>query len=56
MSQAGQLEAIGAYVDEHAEAMLDQLKTLVRQPSISAQDVGVKECADLLAGMILSRG
>src|SRR5215216_2828706 len=56
MSQAGQLEAIGAYVDEHADAMLDQLKTLVRQPSISAQDGGVKECAELLAGMMRDDG
>ena len=56
MSQAGQLEAIWAYVDEHAESMLDQLKTLVRQPSISAQDVGVKECAELLAGMMRDDG
>jgi acetylornithine deacetylase/succinyl-diaminopimelate desuccinylase-like protein len=56
MSQAGQLEAVWAYVDEHADAMLEQLKTLVRQPSISAQDVGVKECADLLAGMMRADG
>jgi acetylornithine deacetylase/succinyl-diaminopimelate desuccinylase-like protein len=56
MSEAGHLAAINAYVDEHADAMLDQLKTLVRQPSISAQDVGVKECADLLAGMMRDDG
>src|SRR4051812_28514548 len=56
MSQAGQLGAIWAYVDQHAEAMLDQLKTLVRQPSISAQDVGVRECAELLAGMMRADG
>ena len=51
-----QLEAVWAYVDEHAEEMLEQLKTLVRQPSISAQDVGVKECAELLAGMMRADG
>jgi acetylornithine deacetylase/succinyl-diaminopimelate desuccinylase-like protein len=51
-----QLEAIRAYVDEHAEAMLEQLIVLVRQPSISAQDVGVKECAELLAGMMREDG
>src|SRR2546423_1546090 len=56
MSEAGQLEAVWAYVDEHADAMLEQLKTLVRQPSISAQDVGVKECAELLAGMMRDDG
>jgi acetylornithine deacetylase/succinyl-diaminopimelate desuccinylase-like protein len=56
MSQDDQLQAISAYVDEHAEPMLEQLKTLVRQPSISAQDVGVKECADLLAEMMRADG
>src|SRR5689334_11778546 len=51
-----QLEQVWAYVDEHAEEMLEQLKMLVRQPSISAQDVGVKECAELLAGMMRADG
>jgi acetylornithine deacetylase/succinyl-diaminopimelate desuccinylase-like protein len=53
---ADQLKAISAYVDEHAESMLEQLKTLVRQRSISAQDDGVKECAELLAGMMRDDG
>jgi acetylornithine deacetylase/succinyl-diaminopimelate desuccinylase-like protein len=56
MTATDQLQAISAYVDEHAEPMLEQLKTLVRQPSISAQDVGVKECAELLAGMMRADG
>src|SRR3954471_1195201 len=59
MSQADHgeyLGAISAYVDEHAESMLEQLKTLVRQPSISAQNVGVKECAELLAQMMRDDG
>src|ERR671931_589987 len=51
-----QLEQVWAYVDRHADGMLEQLKTLVRQPSISAQDVGVKECAELLAGMMREDG
>jgi len=53
---ASQLEEVWAYVDEHADEMLEQLETLVRQPSISAQDVGVKECAELLAGMMRADG
>src|SRR5436190_8908206 len=56
VSETSQLDAISAYVDAHADAMLEQLKTLVRQPSISAQDVGVKECAELLAGMMRADG
>src|ERR671932_1761321 len=50
------LEQVWDYVDRHADGMLEQLKTLVRQPSISAQDVGVKECAELLAGMMRTDG
>jgi hypothetical protein len=54
--QTGHLAAISAYVDEHAESMLEQLKTLVRQLSISTQDAGVKECAELPAGMMRDDG
>ena len=50
------LARISAYVDEHADEMLEQWKTLVRQPSISAQDVGVAECAALLAEMMRADG
>ncbi|MCC7370310.1 MAG: M20/M25/M40 family metallo-hydrolase [Chloroflexi bacterium] len=51
-----QLNAVWAYVDAHQDEMLEQLKTLVRQPSISAQNVGVRECAELLAGMMRADG
>src|SRR5437762_9284905 len=51
-----QLEQVWDYVDRHADEMLEQLKTLVRQPSISAQDVGVRECAELLAEMMRDDG
>ncbi len=40
------------YVDAHRAEALDTLKTLIRQPSISAQNKGVKECARLLAGIL----
>jgi acetylornithine deacetylase/succinyl-diaminopimelate desuccinylase-like protein len=52
----GQLAAVWAYVDAHQDQMLEQLKALVRQPSISAQNVGVQECAELLAGMMRADG
>jgi acetylornithine deacetylase/succinyl-diaminopimelate desuccinylase-like protein len=44
------------YLDDHAEDSLKALFDLIRQPSISAQDRGVKECAELLAGMMRERG
>lgn len=43
------MDAIFRYVDQHRERFLRELFDLLRQPSISAQDVGVGECAGLLA-------
>ncbi|BCV23589.1 MAG TPA: M20/M25/M40 family metallo-hydrolase [Firmicutes bacterium] len=43
------LEPVYAYVDAHADALLADLFRLLRQRSISTQDDGVKECAELLA-------
>lgn len=56
MSGSEHLAAIGAYVDAHADAMLEEWKTLVRQPSISAQNVGVRECAAIVAEMMRADG
>jgi acetylornithine deacetylase/succinyl-diaminopimelate desuccinylase-like protein len=43
------IERAHRYIDDHRNEALDALARLVRQPSISAQDAGVKECARLLA-------
>ncbi len=43
-------------VDDHRERSLEILKDLVRQPSISAQDKGVGECASLLSGIMRDLG
>jgi len=42
-------ERVHRYIDDHRQGALDTLQTLIRQPSISAQNQGVKECARLLA-------
>jgi len=47
---------VHAYLDDHQDDSLNTLFTLLRQPSISAQDTGVKQCAELLAGMMRDRG
>jgi acetylornithine deacetylase/succinyl-diaminopimelate desuccinylase-like protein len=44
------------YIDEHRDQSLSALTTLLRQPSISAQDRGVKECAQLLATLMRDLG
>ncbi len=37
------------HVDQNLETYLDQLFKLIRQPSISSQNVGMAECAALVA-------
>ena len=50
------INGVHEYIDEHRHESLEILKTLIRQPSISAQDAGVKECAQLLAGLLTDFG
>ncbi len=50
------LEAVLASLETHRQRDLDDLFTLIRQPSISAQDVGVPECADLERALLERAG
>jgi acetylornithine deacetylase/succinyl-diaminopimelate desuccinylase-like protein len=45
-----------AYVNQHRQRFLDQLFVLLRQPSISTQNSGVAECAELLRGQLEAIG
>ncbi len=47
---------IDAYLHDHLDRSLEELKRLVAQPSISAQRVGLDECASLVAEMLRTRG
>lgn len=40
------------YIDNNRSRFLEELFTLLRQPSISTRDEGVQECAEVLAGMM----
>lgn len=44
------------YADDHRENFLDELKELVSQPSISAKNVGLKECAELVRSRMSELG
>ncbi|MGH2372704.1 MAG: M20/M25/M40 family metallo-hydrolase [bacterium] len=44
------------YIDDHRDEALETLRTLIRQPSISAQDKGVKDCSRLLADIMRGSG
>ena len=50
------MQDIFRYVDQHRDRFLNELFVLLRQPSISTQNVGVAECAQLLKGQVEAVG
>jgi acetylornithine deacetylase/succinyl-diaminopimelate desuccinylase-like protein len=50
------LTQVYRYVDQEAERLIQDLCDLLAQPSISAQDVGMRECAHQLAAMMGDSG
>ena len=47
---------INNYLDTHLDKSITELSRLVAQPSVSAQNWGLTECADLVADMLHTRG
>ncbi|HEX8991792.1 MAG TPA: M20/M25/M40 family metallo-hydrolase, partial [Anaerolineales bacterium] len=47
---------IDAYLQQNLDRSLDELCKLVAQPSVGAQNLGLRECAELVAGMLQARG
>jgi acetylornithine deacetylase/succinyl-diaminopimelate desuccinylase-like protein len=47
---------LDAYLAEHLDESIAELARLVAQPSVGAQNWGLAECADLVAGMLRQRG
>ena len=50
------MQDIYNWIEEHRDAEVAELQELLRQPSISAQNVGLDECADLLKRQMLDNG
>jgi acetylornithine deacetylase/succinyl-diaminopimelate desuccinylase-like protein len=50
------MQDVYAYVDSHAEEMVEELRALLRQPSISAHNVGLDEGARLLQDLMDQNG
>lgn len=44
------------YVEQNKDRFIAELFTLLKQPSISSQGIGVEECAKLLSGMMKAAG
>ncbi len=47
---------IDSYLEKNLDASISELSRLVSQPSVGAQNLGMKECAALVAEMLKSRG
>src|SRR5215510_15438637 len=47
---------IDSYLERNMDKSIAELSRLVAQPSISAQGIGLKECAALVAEMLRARG
>jgi acetylornithine deacetylase/succinyl-diaminopimelate desuccinylase-like protein len=45
-----------SYLEKNLDQSLDELKSYVSQPSISAQNLGLKECAQIVKEMLEKRG
>ena len=53
---SGAHAAIFRHLDEHFPEHLELARALIRQPSISLDGVGVRDCAALLLGMLQDVG
>ncbi len=46
------LSSVYKYIESHRDRFIEELRNLVRQPSISTENKGVKECAELIRLMM----
>ena len=44
------------YVDANRDRFVEDLRAVIRQPSISAQNLGVRKCGELIVSMMRERG
>ncbi|MCH9659205.1 M20/M25/M40 family metallo-hydrolase [archaeon] len=44
------------YVDTHMDDLVSDLQTLIRQPSVSAKNEGIEECASLVQKLLIDSG
>jgi len=49
-------EKVGKYIDAHLDEHIRRLQEFLRQPSVSAENYGVRECAELLKGYLANLG
>ncbi len=47
---------IDRYIHQNLDYSIQELNTLLAQPSVSAQNLGIKECAEMVAELLMKRG
>lgn len=50
------MDELDRYLEQHVQKHMQEVAQLCNQPSISAQGLGMRECADLVAELLRSRG
>jgi len=50
------IDRVDAYLEAHMDESLEELSRLCAQPSVAAQNLGLGECANLVADMLRNRG
>jgi acetylornithine deacetylase/succinyl-diaminopimelate desuccinylase-like protein len=56
VNASAHLISVFDYIDHHAVRFVEEFQTFVRQPSVSMENLGVGECAELLRGMMTAIG
>ncbi len=46
------VDKVSKYIDSHLDQHISKLQDFLRQPSVSAENYGVRECAELLEGYL----
>jgi acetylornithine deacetylase/succinyl-diaminopimelate desuccinylase-like protein len=49
-------QEIDRYIESHLDESVEELKKLCAQPSVAAQNLGIKACAKMVAGCLQARG
>ena len=50
------LDKVNKYIDTHLNEHTNKMQEFLRQPSVSAENYGVRECAELLKGYLAELG
>jgi acetylornithine deacetylase/succinyl-diaminopimelate desuccinylase-like protein len=50
------ISALDQHVEQHVQESMQELTRICNQPSVSAQGRGMRECANLVADLLRSRG